>query len=115
MPVPLPFLMERVEDRGTPGTSLVLRIPLLHRLIVARVVGMLRGIGITVRENNQQDVNEKLNKIIKDLVKEKEEKERLNGIIAELEVEKEKHKMEKDVMSNRMPKIEDMLKTMVRK
>ncbi|KAL8237028.1 hypothetical protein R6Q59_018109 [Mikania micrantha] len=59
--------------------------------------------------------NEKLNKIIKDLVKEKEEKERLNGIIAELEAEKEKHKMEKDVMSNRMPKIEDMLKTMVRR
>ncbi|KAL8249601.1 hypothetical protein R6Q59_006469 [Mikania micrantha] len=60
--------------------------------------------------------NEKLNEIIKELVKEKEEeKERLNGIIAELEAEKEKHKMEKEAMSNRMSKIEDMLKTMVRR
>ncbi|KAL8254580.1 hypothetical protein R6Q59_032801 [Mikania micrantha] len=47
--------------------------------------------------------NEKLNEIIKELVKEKEEeKERLNGIIAELEAEKEKHKMKKDAMSNRI-------------
>ncbi|KAL8245680.1 hypothetical protein R6Q59_006896 [Mikania micrantha] len=46
--------------------------------------------------------NEKLNEIIKGILKEKEEKERLNGIIAELEAEKEKHKAEKDAMSNRM-------------
>ncbi|KAL8233787.1 hypothetical protein R6Q59_019887 [Mikania micrantha] len=57
--------------------------------------------------------NEKLNEIIKEILKEKEEeeKERLNGIIAELEAEKEKHKVENDAMSNRMLKIEDMLKT----
>ncbi|KAL8238330.1 hypothetical protein R6Q59_019411 [Mikania micrantha] len=60
--------------------------------------------------------NEKLNEIIKELVKEKRRRKiRLNGIIAELEAEKEKHKMEKDAMSNRMSKIEDMLKTMVRR
>ncbi|KAL8257380.1 hypothetical protein R6Q59_029421 [Mikania micrantha] len=57
--------------------------------------------------------NEKLNKIIKDILKEKEENERLNGIIAELEAEKEKHKTKKDAMSNRMSKIEDMLKTLI--
>ncbi|KAL8259130.1 hypothetical protein R6Q59_027083 [Mikania micrantha] len=55
--------------------------------------------------------NEKLNEIIKEILKEKEEeKERLNGTIAELEAEKEKHKKEKETMSNRMQKIEDMLK-----
>ncbi|KAL8238030.1 hypothetical protein R6Q59_015874 [Mikania micrantha] len=60
--------------------------------------------------------NEKLNEIIKEILKEKEEeKERLNGIIAELEAEKEKHKEEKEAMSNRMSKIEDMLKTLVQK
>ncbi|KAL8267854.1 hypothetical protein R6Q59_001652 [Mikania micrantha] len=35
--------------------------------------------------------NEKLNEIIKEILKEKEEKERLNGIIAELDAEKENH------------------------
>ncbi|KAL8242897.1 hypothetical protein R6Q59_013199 [Mikania micrantha] len=60
-------------------------------------------------------INEKLNEIIKDILKEKEENERLNGIIAELETEKEKHKAKKDAMSNRMSKIEDMLKTLIRK
>ncbi|KAL8258092.1 hypothetical protein R6Q59_030133 [Mikania micrantha] len=60
--------------------------------------------------------NEKLNEIIKETLKEKEEeKERLNGIIAELEAGKEKHKAEKDATSNRMSKIENMLKTLVRK
>ncbi|KAL8239424.1 hypothetical protein R6Q59_015991 [Mikania micrantha] len=64
----------------------------------------------------QNPKNEKLNEIIKGILKEKEEeKERLNGIIAELEAEKEKHKEEKEAMSNRMLKIEDMLKTLVRK
>ncbi|KAL8225373.1 hypothetical protein R6Q57_017930 [Mikania cordata] len=60
--------------------------------------------------------NEKLNEIIKEILKEKEEeKERLNGIIAELEAEKKKHKEEKEAISNRVPKIEDMLKTLIRK
>ncbi|KAL8209183.1 hypothetical protein R6Q57_008595 [Mikania cordata] len=50
------------------------------------------------------------------ILKEKEEeKERLNGIIAELESEKEKRKAEKEAMSNRMSKIVDMLKTLIRK
>ncbi|KAL8205318.1 hypothetical protein R6Q57_008869 [Mikania cordata] len=53
--------------------------------------------------------NEKLNEIIKEILKEKEEeKERLNGIIAELETEKEKHKEEKEAISNRMPKIDNV-------
>ncbi|KAL8216110.1 hypothetical protein R6Q57_022947 [Mikania cordata] len=51
----------------------------------------------------------------KEIPEEKEEKERLNGVIAELEAEKEKHKEEKEAMHNRMPKVEDMLKTLVRK
>ncbi|KAL8258567.1 hypothetical protein R6Q59_026520 [Mikania micrantha] len=60
--------------------------------------------------------NEKLDEIIKEILKEKEEeKERLNRIIAKLEAQKEKHKAEKECMSNRMSKIEDMLKTLIRK
>ncbi|KAL8255309.1 hypothetical protein R6Q59_033530 [Mikania micrantha] len=62
---------------------------------------------------SEPELNEKLNEIIKEILKEKEEeKERLNGIIVELEAEKEKHKKEKEAMSNRMSKIEDMLKTL---
>ncbi|KAL8244326.1 hypothetical protein R6Q59_010584 [Mikania micrantha] len=71
---------------------------------------------VWVDERAKETWNEKLNEIIKEILKEKEEeKERLNGIIAELEAEKEKHKEEKEAMSNRMSKIEDMLKTLVQK
>ncbi|KAL8188542.1 hypothetical protein R6Q57_029830 [Mikania cordata] len=61
---------------------------------------------------------DELNEIIKEILKEKEEeveKEILNEIIAELEARKEKHKAEKVAISNRMSKIENMLKTLARK
>ncbi|KAM0068545.1 putative protein HEAT INTOLERANT 4 [Helianthus debilis subsp. tardiflorus] len=59
---------------------------------------------------------EKLNLVIKELVKEKdEEKESLNGVIACLLVEKEKDKVDKDVMLNRMSQIEAMLTVVVRR
>ncbi|KAL8260505.1 hypothetical protein R6Q59_028458 [Mikania micrantha] len=74
--------------------------------------GLTALVNLDLSSNN----NEKLNGIIKKILKEKEEeKERLNGIIAELEAEKEKHKAEKDAMSNRMSKSENMLKTLIRK
>ncbi|KAJ0590728.1 hypothetical protein HanIR_Chr04g0200701 [Helianthus annuus] len=54
---------------------------------------------------------ERLNVIIQDIVKEKEEeKEMLNDIIAGLVVEKEKDKAEKEIMNERMANIEVMLK-----
>ncbi|KAJ0445437.1 hypothetical protein HanIR_Chr16g0842911 [Helianthus annuus] len=53
---------------------------------------------------------EKLNLVIKELVKENdEEKERLNGIIAGLLAKKEKDKVDKDAMLNTMSQIEAML------
>ncbi|KAJ0492612.1 hypothetical protein HanIR_Chr12g0576821 [Helianthus annuus] len=59
---------------------------------------------------------EKLNLVIKQLVKEKdEEKERFNGIIAGLLAEKEKDKVDKNVILNRMSQIEAMLTTTVRR
>ncbi|XP_022004374.1 uncharacterized protein LOC110901925 [Helianthus annuus] len=55
---------------------------------------------------------EKLNLVIKELTKEKdEEKERLNGIIAGLLAEKEKDKVDKDAMLDTMLHIEAMLTT----
>ncbi|MFS7926483.1 hypothetical protein Hanom_Chr04g00297571 [Helianthus anomalus] len=53
---------------------------------------------------------ERLNVIIQDIVKVKEEKERLNDIIAGLVVEKEKDKADKDAMNERIANIEVMLK-----
>ncbi|KAL8244132.1 hypothetical protein R6Q59_010390 [Mikania micrantha] len=71
---------------------------------------------VKVDNNIALILNEKLNEIIQEILKEKKkEKERLNRIIAELEAEKEKQKEEKEAMSNRMSKIEDMLKTLVQK
>ncbi|KAM0040814.1 putative protein MULTIPOLAR SPINDLE 1 [Helianthus debilis subsp. tardiflorus] len=59
---------------------------------------------------------EKLNLVIKELVKEKdEEKERFNRIIAGLLAEKEKDKVDKDAMLNRMSQIEAMLTATVRR
>ncbi|MFS7951987.1 hypothetical protein Hanom_Chr07g00601691 [Helianthus anomalus] len=59
---------------------------------------------------------EKLNEIIKELVKEKEEdKERFNGIIGGLVAQMEKEKEEKEAILVRMTKIEAMLTTSVRK
>ncbi|XP_022041991.1 uncharacterized protein LOC110944647 [Helianthus annuus] len=59
---------------------------------------------------------EKLNLVIKELVKEKdEEKERFNGIIARLLAAKEKDKVDKDAMLDRMSQIETMLTTTVRR
>ncbi|KAF5777414.1 hypothetical protein HanXRQr2_Chr12g0535311 [Helianthus annuus] len=53
---------------------------------------------------------EKLNLVIKELVKENdEEKERRNGIIAGLLAEKKKDKVDKDAMLDTMPQIEAML------
>ncbi|KAL8261709.1 hypothetical protein R6Q59_025758 [Mikania micrantha] len=89
-----------------------------HELPMARVkeVYGLSCVNDSNAHGRKNHENEKLNEIIKEILKEKEEeKERLNGIIAELEAEKEKHKEEKEAMSNRMSKIEDMLKTLVRK
>ncbi|KAM0009353.1 hypothetical protein Hdeb2414_s0091g00788191 [Helianthus debilis subsp. tardiflorus] len=54
--------------------------------------------------------------VIKEFVKEKdEEKERLNGIIAGLLAEKEKAKVDKDIMLDRMLRIEAMLTSTVRR
>ncbi|XP_035832469.1 uncharacterized protein LOC110909152 isoform X4 [Helianthus annuus] len=59
---------------------------------------------------------EKLNLVIKELVKEKdEEKERFNGIIAGLLADKEKDKVDKDALLDRMSQIEAMLTATVRK
>ncbi|MFS7979419.1 hypothetical protein Hanom_Chr10g00927091 [Helianthus anomalus] len=53
---------------------------------------------------------EKLNLVIKELVKENdEEKERLNGIIVGLLAEKKIDKVDKDVMLDTIPQIEAML------
>ncbi|XP_021980591.1 uncharacterized protein LOC110876739 [Helianthus annuus] len=57
---------------------------------------------------------EKLNLVIKELVKENdEEKERLNGIIARLLAEKKKDKVDKDAMPDTMPQIEAMLTSII--
>ncbi|KAJ0805914.1 putative adenine phosphoribosyltransferase [Helianthus annuus] len=59
---------------------------------------------------------EKLNLVIKELVKEKdEEKERFNGIIAGLLADKEKDKVDKDALLDRMSQIEAMLTATVRR
>ncbi|XP_022034226.1 uncharacterized protein LOC110936192 isoform X2 [Helianthus annuus] len=59
---------------------------------------------------------EKLNLVIKELVKEKdEEKERFNGIIAGLLADKEKDKADKDALLDRTSQIEAMLTATVRK
>ncbi|KAJ0513191.1 hypothetical protein HanRHA438_Chr10g0443761 [Helianthus annuus] len=59
---------------------------------------------------------EKLNLVIKGLVKEKdEEKERFNGIIAGLLADKEKDKVDKDALLDRMSQIEAMLTATVRR
>ncbi|KAJ0545878.1 hypothetical protein HanIR_Chr08g0354661 [Helianthus annuus] len=59
---------------------------------------------------------EKLNLVIKELVKEKdEEKERFNGIIAGLLAEKEKDKVDKDVVLDMMSQIKAMLTASVRR
>ncbi|KAJ0606966.1 uncharacterized protein LOC110940239 isoform X3 [Helianthus annuus] len=73
--------------------------------------------------NNQQILSEpislpieKLNLVIKELIKEKdEEKERFNGIIAGLLAEKDKDKVDKDAMFDRMSQIEAMLTATVRR
>ncbi|KAM0043289.1 hypothetical protein Hdeb2414_s0010g00339511 [Helianthus debilis subsp. tardiflorus] len=59
---------------------------------------------------------EKLNLVIKELVKERDEKkERFNGIIAGLLLEKEKDKVDKDTMLDRISQIEVMLTATVRR
>ncbi|KAJ0587809.1 hypothetical protein HanIR_Chr04g0167431 [Helianthus annuus] len=59
---------------------------------------------------------EKLNIVIKELVKEKDkEKERFNGIIAGLLADKEKDKVDKDALLDRMSQIEAMLTAIVRR
>ncbi|KAJ0576518.1 hypothetical protein HanIR_Chr05g0225311 [Helianthus annuus] len=59
---------------------------------------------------------EKLNLVIMELVKEKdEEKERFNGIIAGLLADKEKDKVDKDALLDRMSQIEAMLTATVRR
>ncbi|KAJ0885900.1 hypothetical protein HanRHA438_Chr09g0373231 [Helianthus annuus] len=59
---------------------------------------------------------EKLNLVIKELVKKKdEEKERFNGIIAGLLAGKEKDKVDKDALLDRMSQIEAMLTATVRR
>ncbi|MFS7906801.1 hypothetical protein Hanom_Chr01g00063501 [Helianthus anomalus] len=59
---------------------------------------------------------EKLNLVIKELVKEKdEEKERFDGIIAGMLADKEKDKVDKDALLDRMSQIEAMLTATVRK
>ncbi|KAI3797962.1 hypothetical protein L1987_33227 [Smallanthus sonchifolius] len=54
---------------------------------------------------------QKLNGIIEELVKEKEDdKERLNGVIEDLVKEKERDKVKKQVILDRMTKFEELLK-----
>ncbi|KAJ0880966.1 putative transposase, Ptta/En/Spm, plant [Helianthus annuus] len=67
--------------------------------------------------HNREDPEiEKLNLVIKELVKTNdEEKERLDGIIATLLAEKEKDKADKDALLERMSQIEAMLTATVRK
>ncbi|XP_076912541.1 uncharacterized protein LOC143570905 [Bidens hawaiensis] len=78
-----------------------------------KLYGLSNVSGTRVHVRQDPEI-EKLNLVIKELVKEKEdEKERLNGIIAELVAEKEKDKAEKDAMLDRMTNIEAMLKSIV--
>ncbi|KAM0036735.1 putative Transposase-associated domain-containing protein [Helianthus debilis subsp. tardiflorus] len=81
--------------------------------------GKVYGLGIVTDPyvHGKQDPEiEKLNEIIKELVKEKEEdKERFNGIIGGLVAQMEREKEEKEAMLVRMMKIEAMLTTLVRK
>ncbi|MFS7954370.1 putative transposase, Ptta/En/Spm, plant [Helianthus anomalus] len=81
--------------------------------------GKVYGLGVVtdpyVHGRHDPEI-EKLNGVIKELVKEKEEyKERFNEILTELMAQREKDKAEKEAILVRMAKIEDVLKTSVRK
>ncbi|XP_035835489.1 uncharacterized protein LOC110889606 isoform X2 [Helianthus annuus] len=108
------------------GSYLVL---LLHWLLARNLfpsenpTGKVYGLGNdsdTCVHSREDPEIEKLNLVIKELVKEKdeekdEEKETFNGIIAALLADKEKDKGDKDALLDRMSQIEAMLTTAVRR